>query len=545
MKKKRAPLTRETLRRILSEFPTLPWSDHEIDELVSPQMGVITGFEDILDAVEKLSETDLGETGPAGGWRPEDIVAKKPKDPAWTSMPVYELAPLIESGKMSPVDLAEVFLNQIETANGALKAYITVAGENARLAAQKAAEKIKKGIYSGPLHGVPYACKDMFMTQGIRTTGGSKVLEDWIPDRDADAVQKLSAAGGVLLGKLNLHEFAYGATGENKHFGTVPNPFDPSRLAGGSSSGCAAAVAAGLAPYAIGTDTGGSTRAPAALCGVVGLKPTYGAVSLKGAIPFCWSLDHIGIFSRTTPDAALVFGALGRDVPGDPGWTQNLLDSFLKASSHDLSKLRVGVPKSFFFEKTDPEILAATQKAIALFERSGARIIDIDMPPMDHARAVSLIIQLPEALSYHSARLPEKKELYGQDIRAGLALGQFILAEHYVRAKRMMEMFRRDMGRVFENVDLIITPSCPVTAPEMGARFVTIENEKEPAGNAITRFTSFFNLTGNPAISIPSGLHSSGLPMGVQLVGRPFEENTLLKAAHALEKQMGRVKKPD
>jgi aspartyl-tRNA(Asn)/glutamyl-tRNA(Gln) amidotransferase subunit A len=462
-----------------------------------------------------------------------------------TDKPITELATMIQKGIVSPIDLADAFLRQIETINNALKAYITVAEEKAHLAAQEATEQIRKGNYLGMLHGIPYACKDLFQTRDILTTGGSRVLAEWIPDTDADAIQKLNASGGVLLGKLNQHEFAYGATGENDHFGTVPNPWDLSCLAGGSSSGSAAAVAAGLAVYALGTDTGGSTRAPAALCGVVGLKPTYGRIALKGVIPYCWSLDHIGIFTRSTIDAYVVYKTLAQNIKGKAPLQRKTVEPLSDLACLDTGKLRIGIPRSFFYEKMDPEILESVKGVIREFEENRFEVMDIDMPPMENTRTVSLLIQLPEVLSYHSRYLPEKRGLYGEDMRGGMALGQFILAENYIRAKRVMQEYRLHIEQTFEDVDMIITPACPITAPKIGSRFITVEGEKEPIGNAITRFTSFFNLTGNPAISIPCGMHSNGLPMGVQLVGRHFEEDQLLKSAHFLEKQIGWYQKYD
>ena len=456
-----------------------------------------------------------------------------------TFIPITKLAPMIEKGVVTPIDLVDAFLNIIESTNDILKAYITVAGEKARTAAKVATEQTRKGNYLGMLHGLPYACKDLFLTKGIQTTGGSKVLAGWIPDTDADAIQKLNVSGGILLGKLNQHEFAYGATGENAHFGTVPNPWDTSCLAGGSSSGSAAAVAAGLAVYALGTDTGGSTRAPAALCGVVGLKPTYGLINTKGVIPYCWSLDHIGIFTRTVVDASIVFKALAQKTRSNPVDHRETIHQLSDLPSNDIGKLRIGIPKTFFYEKTDPEILVSVKNVIRECEYKKFELIDIDMPPMENTRTVSLLVQLPEMLSYHSRYLPEKKELYGEDVRGGMALGQFILAENYIRAKRVMQDYRLRLKQTFEAVDIIITPTCPITAPKIGSRFVTVQNEEEPVGNAITRFTSFFNLTGNPAITIPCGIHSSGLPIGVQLVGRNFEENLLLKTAYVLENQIG------
>jgi aspartyl-tRNA(Asn)/glutamyl-tRNA(Gln) amidotransferase subunit A len=462
-----------------------------------------------------------------------------------TSMPLLELAALFEKRDVSSLEVTEAFLRQIEKKNGALNAYITVAAQKARLAARAADDQIRTGRYRSKLHGIPYACKDLFLTKDIRTTAGSRVLSEWVPDKDAEVVKRLNGAGGILLGKLNQHEFAYGATGINSLFGIVSNPWDTTRLAGGSSSGCAAAVADGLATYAIGTDTGGSTRAPASLCGIVGLKPTYGLISTKGVIPYCWSLDHVGLFGQTVADTATVFWALTRDARIEDGQPETLLHLEQKLSSNNLGKLRIGIPRSFFFERVDPEILIAVQQVIRACEGSNADLKGVDLPPMDCSRTVSLLIQLPEMLSYHSRYLPQKKELYGADLLSGMAQGQFILAEHYVLAKRMMQLFRKQLNEIFNQVDLLITPTCPIIAPAIDSRMVAWEGEEEPVGNAITRFTSFFNLTGHPAISIPCGLHSTGLPMGVQIVGRHFEENTLLGAAHSVERSVGLLKRTD
>ena len=270
-----------------------------------------------------------------------------------TSKPLYSLADLLQKQAISPVELIDVFLSRIEKENDTLHAYITVARKTAKQAAKEAEIQIQKGNYKGPLHGIPYACKDLFATKDIRTTGGSRVLADWIPKRDATTVSYLSAAGGILLGKLNQHEFAYGATGKNEYFGTVPNPWDSTRLAGGSSSGSAAAVAAGLASYSLGTDTGGSTRAPAALCGVVGFKPTHGVLSTEGIIPYCWSLDHVGIFSKTVKDVAIVFEFLIGGVSPDKPPSKAVYLQLKQASLDNLRKIRIGIPRTFFFDRID------------------------------------------------------------------------------------------------------------------------------------------------------------------------------------------------
>ena len=457
-----------------------------------------------------------------------------PDHPAYASL--SKLAPNLRSCEISPVELVQTFLDRIEKKNDHLKAFISIARESAIANAKEAETEIRRGNYRGALHGIPYACKDLFLTRNLRTTGGSRVLADWVPQTDAAAVERLEEAGGVLLGKLNLHEFAYGATGENPHFGTVSNPFDSTRLAGGSSSGSAAAVAAGLATFALGTDTGGSVRAPAALCGVVGFKPTYGRVSTHGVIPYCWSLDHVGILSRTVTDAAIILEALAGYDARDPHSANVAVARYSEALSEGFKGLRIGIPRQFFFERIDPEIESATRGAIRLCEANEAELIEVDFPSMDKTRTVSLVIQLPEMLSYHSRYLSEKKHLYGADLLAGMALGQCLLAEHYVRAKRMVEKYRRQMTATFEDIDVLLTPACPVVAPKIGSAFVTIEDGKEAVGNALTRFTSFFNMTGHPAISIPCGATGTRLPMGIQLVGRYFEEKTLLRAARGLER---------
>jgi len=451
-------------------------------------------------------------------------------------MPLSDLATHLRSGKLSPVELVRTYLDRIERTNRELNAFISVARDDALKKAKKAENDIRNGNYRGPLHGIPYACKDLFLTRNLKTTAGSRVLADWVPDHDAAAIERIDLAGGILLGKTNLHEFAYGATGENAHYGTAVNPDDTTRLAGGSSSGSAAALAAGLSAFTLGTDTGGSTRAPAALCGVVGFKPTYGRVSTYATIPYCWSLDHVGIFSRTAEDAAIILQVLAGHDPRDPSSANVSVPSYAQMLSKNLRGCRIGIPRQFFFERLDSEIEAAARRAMRLCEAKGATLTEVDIPPMEKSRTVSLVIQLPEVLSYHSRYLPQKKHLYGPDLLAGMALGQCLLAEHYVRAKRMVEWYRRQIAQTFQEIDILLTPACPITAPKVGAAFVTDQIGKEAVGNAITRFTSFFNMTGHPAIAIPCGKHQNGLPMGIQLVARHFKEDVLLGAAHVLER---------
>jgi aspartyl-tRNA(Asn)/glutamyl-tRNA(Gln) amidotransferase subunit A len=435
---------------------------------------------------------------------------------------IGELARRMRRRELDPPGLIELFADRIERLADTSRAFISLDLDRAR---ERAADIGGDFQGCGPLTGIPYACKDLFDVEGIPTTAGSRVLADNIATRDAAAVSRMDRAGAIFLGKNNLHEFAYGATGENALYGTAPNPYDPSRLAGGSSSGSAAALGFGLCAAALGTDTGGSVRAPAALCGLVGFKPTFGRIDTDGMIPYSWTLDHVGTFTRSAADARFLFAALARE--------------FRPCEPVTLDGLEIGIPESFFFERCDGEILAAVEDLMRAIERAGAKIRAVTMPSMTHTRAVSLTVQMPEALSYHNRYLDDRGELYSADFRAGLALGQCLLAEQYIRALRFIETYRRDMQSVFEDVDLLLTPATPVIAPEIGSVEVSVDGVAEPVGNAITRYTTFFNMTGHPAITFPCGMHGRGLPIAAQLVGRHFADERLLETAALVEREYG------
>ncbi len=436
--------------------------------------------------------------------------------------------------QISSVELCDLFFDRIRLYNDRSKAFIEVWEAGARAAATARDREIAGGN-GGLLLGLPYALKDLIDVKGVRTTGGSRVLHDNVAADNAACVEGLERAGGIFLGKTNLHEFAYGATGENETYGTPVNAYDETRLACGSSSGSAAAVAFGLCPFALGTDTGGSVRAPAVLNGLVGLKPTLGRVSTRGVIPYCWTFDHVGTVTRTVADAALVLEAIAGYDPLDPVSSNQPVGSYVSALERDIGDLRVGVPESFYFERADSEILTASEAVLRHLEASGAELRKVSMPSMEHSRTVSLAVQMPEALSYHSRYLDQRGELYGSDFRAGLALGQCLLAEHYVRAKRFVELYRRQTNAVFDEIDVLVTPATPVIAPKLGTVKVKLEGVEEAVGNAVTRFSTFFNMTGHPAITLPVALHSKGLPMGIQIVARHFAEETLFAAAGHIE----------
>lgn len=436
--------------------------------------------------------------------------------------PIGELARRLRRRELDAASLLESFAARIERLGDTSKAYISLDLERAR---QRAADIGTDFQGRGPLTGIPYACKDLFDVEGIATTAGSRVLADNIAHADAAAISRMRRAGAIFIGKNNLHEFAYGATGENTLYGTPPNPWDASRLAGGSSSGSAAALGYGLCAAALGTDTGGSVRAPAALCGLVGFKPTYGRIDTEGMIPYSWSLDHVGTFTRSAADAQFLFAALARDS--------------VIADAPDLRGLDFGIADSFFFERCDAEILAGVERLKDFLQHAGARLVPVEMPSMEYTRSVSLTVQMPEALSYHNRYLEDRGDLYSADFRAGLALGQCLLAEQYIRARRLIETYRRDLQRVFDEVDLLLTPATPVIAPKIGSVEVKIEGVAEPVGNAITRYTSFFNMTGHPAITFPCAMHSTGLPIAAQLVGRHFADEQLLETTALIEREFG------
>lgn len=451
---------------------------------------------------------------------------------------VMELAACLRHGEFSVPELVEFFLDRAERLNGQSHAFITLADERAREHARQVARDPSHN--TSPLAGIPYACKDLIEVAGMVTTGGSRVLADNVAVADAHLVECMEAQGAIMIGKTNLHEFAFGATGENRVYGTPVNAYDPSRLACGSSSGSAAAVAHGLCPAAFGTDTGGSVRVPAVVNGLVGLKPTQGLVSTRGVVPYCWSLDHIGTITRTVADAALLLECVSvSDRAGNLTGAHGSADYRDSVTRGRIRGLRIGVPRGFFFERACAEALACTERVLEFLELAGAEPVEVELPSMEHARTVSLTVQMPEALSYHGQWLEERGNSYGEDFRAGLALGQCLLAEHYIRAKRYIEWYRRATDRVFGAVDLLLTPATPIPAPPLDAARVTIEGIEEPVGNALTRYTTFFNMTGHPAITLPCAMHSSGLPLGVQLIGRHFAEEIVLGAAAAIERDGG------
>ena len=452
-----------------------------------------------------------------------------------TLLSIAEAGERLRRRTLSPVELTRAYLARIQAEDGAARCYITVLQDQALAAAAEAEQEIAGGGYRGPLHGIPIALKDLVMTRGIRTTCGSRILKDWVPDADATVAARLTEAGAILLGKLNMHEFAYGPTGLNPHYGTPANPWGRDRMPGGSSSGSGAAVATGLCAGALGTDTGGSVRIPASLCGIVGLKPTYGRVSRAGVIPLAWSLDHIGPMTRTVTDTALLLQALAGHDPADPSTAAIAVPDYRRALDGDARGLRVGIVREVFFERLNPDVRAAVEGAVRALEGLGVRVEEIRLPRIHHAGPATFAIITAESMAYHEAYLKTRASEYGADVRARLLTGQFVLATQYLKAQRARQVLRAEVDGVLTTVDALLLPTTPIPAPRTDEREATVDGAREDVRAWLTRCTRPINLTGHPALSVPCGLTADGLPVGLQLVGRHFDEATLLRLGRAYE----------
>ena len=442
---------------------------------------------------------------------------------------ISELAPRLRGTEVSPVEITQNCLSNIETSNSALNAFITVMAESALAEARRAEAEILRGEWRGPLHGVPVALKDLIDTAGVRTTAASALYKDRIPDQDAEVVRRLRQAGAVIVGKNNLHEFAYGGSSLVSHFGDVHNPWDLGRIAGGSSGGSAAAVVAGLAYAAIGTDTAGSIREPAALCGCVGLKPTYGRVSSRGVIPLSASLDHVGPLTKTVADAAMVLQAIAGYDPADITSADVPVADYVSALREDAKSLRAGVPREYFFDDLDPEVASAMEHALVGMASLGAEIIEVRLDVPTDRR-----LQSAESYAYHAENIAKSPELYQAETVRRIRSGEKVSATEYIQRRREMEEARRSVRAVFSAVDLLVTPTIPMPAPAI-AELKANPDALRPAELKLLRNTRPFNVWGLPAISILCGFTESGLPIGLQIAGPPWREDLVLRLAHAYE----------
>jgi aspartyl-tRNA(Asn)/glutamyl-tRNA(Gln) amidotransferase subunit A len=449
-----------------------------------------------------------------------------------SQLSIWELGRRLAARELSAVELTECYLQRIDEHNAEFNAFITVDPDYSLAQAMQADQTLAAGGEHHPLTGIPVALKDTIPTAGLRTTAGSRVLDDWIPDADPPVVQRLRSCGVVVIGKTNLHEFAYGGTSANEHFGPVRNPWDPRRVAGGSSGGSAAAVAAGLAAAAVGTDAAGSVRIPACQCGTVGFKPTYGRVPTEGLIPLGWSLDHVGAITRTVRDAELLLNAMSRRRPQCP-------DHRGASGPPRVEGVRVGVPHRYALEGVDPGIADLFRKAIEALRSLGVLVEEVDIAGLERSTATVYTIIAAEARAYHSRWWPERAEHYGADIRSKLEAATRLSADDYVQAHRVRAQIVEALAAALEEVDAIVTPTAPLTAQLVGQKEVYFGGQLRPTtgGGVSTRLTAAFNLSGGPAISVPCGLTPGGMPAGLQIASAPGRDEVVLRLAAAYEQR--------
>jgi aspartyl-tRNA(Asn)/glutamyl-tRNA(Gln) amidotransferase subunit A len=447
---------------------------------------------------------------------------------------IREASTALRARHVSAVELAKAALARIERHNPALRAFITITAESALDAARQADLELAAGRDRGPLHGIPVAVKDLFYTKGVLTTGGSPIHAHFLPERDATVVERLRTAGAVMMGKLNMHELAYGTTSANPHYGVVRNPWNPEHSPGGSSGGSGAAVAARMVYLAMGTDTGGSIRIPSAYCGTVGLKPTYGRVSRSGVLPLGFSLDHVGPLTRTVRDAAIGLNAIAGPDRRDSTASRHPTVDYVPEAECSIRGVRIGFPVDFFFERLDPDVESAVRGAIARAESLGAVVKAVRLPDMDALNAVARVILLAEAAAV-AEPYSEKRELFGADVLTLIDQGRLIAATDYVNAQRLRRKMRGEFERLWKEVDCLITPATPNAAPRIGDTTVRLGGVDEDARLAATRLARGINALGYPALAMPCGLSSAGLPVGLQIIGPAFEEALILKIGAALE----------
>lgn len=447
---------------------------------------------------------------------------------------IAELAPLLETKQVSPVEVTEAILERVEQLDEYINAHIRVDGDEAREAAKQAEQEIAAGRYKGKLHGIPMALKDIFYEKGKVVTMGSKVHQHFVPNHDATVVEKLKKAGVILTGSLNMHEYAWGGTTNNPHFGPTRNPWNRDHIPGGSSGGSGAALAADLTIASLGTDTAGSVRIPASACGVVGLKPTHGRVSKYGVFPLAWSLDHVGPMTKTVEDAAIILEAITGYDPKDPTSINQPIEPYSSAKPDHLKGVVIGIEKDYFLHLVQPEVEKIFHQAIETLKILGAEIKPIKIHSLKHTFFAELITIMAESAAIHHKNLKERPEDFGDDVRLNLETGELLTAVDYVQAQQIRQQMKQEFREIFQTVDAIVAPTLPFTAPEIGQQTIVIQGQELSVDAELIRFTSPANLTGFPSISIPAGL-GNHLPVNIQFFGDAFAERKIIQVAHAFE----------
>ena len=449
-------------------------------------------------------------------------------------MTIQEAGRALREHRTTAVELTGAALARIERLNATLRAFITVTSDYAMQQARQADAELAAGRDRGPLHGLPVAVKDLFQMRGVRTTNGSQVFENFFPTENAAVVDKLEAAGAVILGKLNQHELAYGITSSNPHYGAVRNPWDTDRSPGGSSGGSGAAVAAEMVYAAMGSDTGGSIRIPASFCGTVGLKPTYGRVSRYGALPLGYTLDHMGPLARSVRECALVLNAIAGYDRRDETSSRRPTVDYVPEEACSIRGLRIGFPENFFFDRLDADVESAVRGAIARAESLGAQIKPVFVPDIEALNAIGRVILLSEAAAVLE-RYMDNRSQFGKDVLALLDQGRLVAATDYINAQRLRRRMRTAFQKLWTDVDCLFCPATPNTAPRIGETTVKLGGADEDVRLASTRLVRAINVLGYPALAMPCGLSGGGLPVGLQIVGPPFEEASILRIGAALE----------
>ena len=449
---------------------------------------------------------------------------------------VAEAATELVAHGLSPVELTQAYLDRIAEINPLINAYITVTADRALDQAKQAEAEIVSGNYKGPLHGIPIGLKDLFDTKGIRTTAGSKIMAERVPSEDGHVVSLLNHAGAILLGKLNMHEFAFGITNVNPHYGPARNSWNKDRITGGSSGGSGTAMAAGLCAAALGSDTGGSIRIPACFCGIVGLKPTYGRVSKRGVMPLSWSLDHVGPMTRTVEDAALMLQVIAGYDSQDPGSTDIAVPNYSAEIAKGIKGMRIAVLRGGYVLPMDADIESAFEESIKTLKSLGAMVKDpVELPYIEDTLSANITIISSEAATVHQTEMNGRPHDYGEDVLARLSIGRDHPATAYITARNTQRQMRGQLMDSLANYDALILPMMPLGAPPIGQNDVLVGGKILDVRAAVTRYTQPFNLTGFPAISVPCGFTDDALPIGFQLVAKPFEESVLLRITHAYE----------
>ena len=444
---------------------------------------------------------------------------------------IHQAGELMRKGELSPVELTRACLDRIADTDDRLHSFILLLADEALEQARVAESEMLRGEYRGPMHGIPFALKDLYDTAGIRTTSGSRVDIERVPTEDATTTARLKEAGGILLGKLAMHEFALGGPDWTTPFEPACNPWNLNHITGGSSSGSGSAVASGQALGALGSCTGGSIRGPASLCGIVGLKPTYGRVSRYGVVTLSWSQDHAGPMTWTVEDTAYMLQAIAGHDPKDPTSSRAPVPDYSRSLREDIRGVRLGMPRHYFFDpdpSVNPEVVAIVEKAIGELEGLGATVQEVSLPSLDYIRAANSVIMVSEAYAYHEPNLKSRPEEFGEIVRGRFRVGGMLSAADYLQAQRVRTWARREFAEVMQNVDLLVTP----TMTQPAAAFEGYDPSSTARGRS---FTAPFNATGLPAISVPCGFTERGLPVGMQFAGKPFDEPGVIQAAYAYQ----------